>query len=313
LRAALAALALLGAGCEQYFDPCFATAQQVKDLRVLALRADPPEAVFDPGGGGVPEVVVTALVVDPAGDPDDVLAVARFCPSTDDRRCPPDAPAVGVIESVRGVFRFTVRATHAMLAAALDADPLRGYGGIRLQVDLELAASFGRRLSATKLLLYSPAAPGYVPNHGLEIVGLHLLRGGLPAGDAGPGTSLELIAGEWLGIIPELAPGDGASMPAEEFEVVDLSGKRARLREHLSYSLYSTPHGRFTADTADQPPDGTTPSFAGLVRFMPTQQARGTFYVVVRDGRGAVAWLSLDWGAVEPNEGRQPNRELGCE
>ena len=284
--------------CTAQFDPCFTPVQHVKDLRVLGVRADPPEVLFDPAGDLPPPVLLRALVIDP-GQTDDLAVSGVLCAPTDDHLCPPGSMAIQPGVGRPGDIGLVAQASRELLDAARDADPLKGFGGIRLQLELRVRASFGRKASASKLLVYSPQAPGYVPNHGLEIDALAVTRSGEPSGFVTQSGGLSLLVGTYVGLTPLLSPGRGGSQAQEEYDVVDLSGRRVHLVEHVSYSFFSTLHARFKADTVEEPPASATPAADGLAQFRATFQSSGKLYVVARDGRGAEAWLYSDWDAVD--------------
>jgi len=307
---ALAACALCA--CETQFDPCFGSAQKISDFRVLAVRADPPEVVFDPADTELPPVTVSMLIVDPRTNQPVDIAVS-LCPQLEDKRCGPGALQMATVTSSGPVVSFKVKPTPELLRAAVLADPLHGYGGIRVQVDMVLTGSFQRASRATKTLLYTPRTPGYVPNHSFEIVGLNLTSGGRPMGFVGQNETLNVSVADQVGILPALAPTSGIGDAAEEYDVVDLSGRPAHLKEHLSYSLYSTVHAHFLTDTAEQPPLDVAPSLDGVFKFQATLTANGTLYIVARDGRGGVAWYLAPWNAVDTREGRVASLELSCE
>ena len=311
----LLALAALIAACDTQYDPCFGTAMKVADLRVLAVRSDPPEVVFDPAAATIPPVTVSMLMADPRTGITDIFnAEVAACPQTDDKRCAPGSLHVASVAQAGPVISFPVQVTPALLQAALDADPLRGYGGIRVQVDIQLTGTFSRSTRATKTLLFTPAKAGYVPNHSFEILGLNLTIKGYPMGFYATGDIVSVQVADQIGVIPLLAPTSGDGDAAEDYDVVDLAGNPVHLKEHISYSLYSTVHGRFLSDTAEQPPQGVLPTLLdGVFKFQSTLAASGRLYVVARDGRGAVAWFTTPWASVETRGGRQPNLELDCE
>ena len=307
---ALAACALLA--CDTQYDPCFGSAQKIADFRVLAVRADPPEVVFDPADTELPPVTISMLMVDPrTTQPVDITA--SLCPQVDDKRCGAGALQNATVTSAGPVVSFKVTPTPELLRAAVLADPLHGYGGIRVQVDIVLNGSFQRTARATKTLLYTPRTPGYVPNHSFEILGLNLTSNGRPMGFVGPNDTLNVSVADQVGILPLLAPTSGTGDAAEEYDVTDLSGRPAHLKEHLSYSLYSTVHAHFLTDTAEQPPSDVAPPLAGVFQFQATLTATGTLYIVARDGRGGVAWYLTEWNAVDTREGRVASLELSCE
>jgi hypothetical protein len=154
-----AVLALLAgtllAGCDELDDP-----STVTDLRVLAVAADPPEVILDPGQdvtAELPAVQLALLVADPAGGGRPLTVAVRAC--ANDPRAPsaPGAgteasgnyPAGGARSSVGSArcpaadsaTSFAVqpaaplgtplmfRPTRAQLAAALETDVFPGHLG----------------------------------------------------------------------------------------------------------------------------------------------------------------------------------------
>jgi hypothetical protein len=135
---------VLALGCTEFDHP-----STVKDLRILAVAAEPSEVILD-AGGTIPPVVFTALVVDPAGRTLDFSV--RAC-ANDPRapsapgagaeasgnypaggarstvgsaRCPGDGATswsmpVPVTSGPAG-FTFTVQLTAPQLTAAFQAD-----------------------------------------------------------------------------------------------------------------------------------------------------------------------------------------------
>ncbi|GAC1340454.1 MAG: hypothetical protein NVS2B9_10030 [Myxococcales bacterium] len=304
-----AAAALLLASCATYYDPCFAPQGQVRDLRVLGLRADPPEARADLVSGAVGQVSVSVLLgaPDPAIEP--LRMTASLCSPTEDRRCPEAAPVVARVSGYP-TASFAVDAPVALLRDALAADPLRGYGGLRLQLDLRVGGPSGAILArASKLLIYALPDPAHVLNHGLEIPALRILREGAAPQDLKPGDRFPLNVGDAAGLRPLLAPGPGGSEAAETYTVTDLSGRLVSRREQITYSFFVTPHNVFgrlingvstpgadknaQADVADEPAFGTPDPTGGLVRVTSVNASLGQLWVVARDGRGGEAWIAV--------------------
>jgi hypothetical protein len=310
--AAAVLLSLCGA-CTTQFDPCFPTAQKIRDLRVLGVRADPPEVVFDWAQPAPDPVRISLLAVDPFGT-DDFKATATLCAPTDDRRCPPGSLQLTPTQGSTDELFFDVVPPLQLLRDALAADPLAGYGGIRLQLDVAVQSVLNQGVHASKLLLYTPAAPGYVPNHAFDLSGIVLARRG-PALKLYPDKGADIFdVGEKVGVLPILAPAPGMPVAIEQYDVVDLAGHSSHLTERFSYAFFSTRHLKFDADTADQPPPGISPPVTGLLQFELTAQAQGTFYVVARDGRGAEAWITFDWTAMDERLDDKPrNLEVDCE
>ena len=313
---ASAALAAAGAAivaCVPGYDPCFVPASIVSDVRVLAVRADPPEALFDTDGSGVPSSVpvvhVRALV---AGQgPEERLRLrARLCLPTASLRCPAESAAVEGALSPKGASEAAVdlRATPALLALARERDPLHGYGGIRLQLEVDAAAGSDHAL-ASKLLLFSPSATTPHPNQPIELASVDFTRKDEFDQSAAPGGTATLFVPLTYGLRPRLAPLADGSPALEEYDVVDLAGRLVHLREQASYDFFTGPElifgdlrsvngnpvGAYSVggDTGAEPAAGDPEPKNGLVRVTPLSGADAHLWVVGRDSRGAVAWAAL--------------------
>ncbi len=309
------------AACTSFYDPCFQPASLVHDLRVLAVSAEPPEVLYDPGTFAAPQVRVRALAVDP-GSPFDTRQVAvRACVPTSDGRCPADQPwGASKAGTEAEPAEIALQITPEQIRAALEADPLAGYGGVRVQLEV-LARNDTLSVTASKLLVLNPAAPGYVPNHGFSVTGFATADGGIYS----DGGFLELPVGETVGLRPLLAPAPGLSDPAETYEVTDLAGRKVQLRERISYAFFTLPHAQYGplgnpvpgSDIADEPGPGDPQPDRGLVSLTALAPASGRIWVVARDGRGAEAWASI---AVNMPDRRNcsvdfhcPTLDLGCQ
>ena len=305
MKVLAAALFALLAGCNRLSDPCFTPGSLVTELRVLAVRADPPELLVDLDGGTVPPVEVRALVAQPEGAPQDVPVRGRLCVPADGG-CPAGSPEVASSTDTEGVARFTAQVNAEMVRAARDSDPLLGYGGIRVQLDVE-ARGGGALAQARKMLLYTPQAPGVQANRPVELRGVAITYLGSVVGAAGPAGSVSLQVGFPYGVRPLLADGS-----IEEYDTTTLDGQRVHLIEHVSYSFYATPlllygdvrveNGRaYSAtgglqgsDVADEPGPGDPQPANGLVRLQGFNQSLQFAWIVARDGRGAVAWMPFE-------------------
>jgi hypothetical protein len=278
----LAAAALAGLSC----TPKFQAQSDLTDLRVLAIRTDPPEALVDLDKGTVDDVRATVLVVDPAPRAD-ARMTGHLCFPTDSRRCDsggPSLPLPLVTHPVGATFSYLIQIPASMVRAALQDDKLKGLGGIRVQLSIELddGDPMGP-VSAAKLLLYSKN--DHVPNHVPAIESLQLTRNGVPVGKVAPGQILQLSRGVAVGLRPVLASGS-----IEDYDTTDLTGKTVHLREQLSYSFYVSRSAEVDRETASEPLDSVAPP-DGLTRIDSLAAGSGTLWVVVRDGRGGESWI----------------------
>ncbi|HLL54496.1 MAG TPA: hypothetical protein VK447_13170 [Myxococcaceae bacterium] len=167
------AVAVVGSGCGE-----LDTADRVHDLRLLAMRAEPPEQVLpvaflpdggvaaypgagstDGGTGGdggtapprVPQpapVTVTALLADPAGNGREVSYRFTTCTALDpDRRCVEGSPRYRVLaegtvtpSDTGAEPSVTFTPDYRLLADLVRRDALDGFGGVNLPVQIEISA-----------------------------------------------------------------------------------------------------------------------------------------------------------------------------
>lgn len=204
-------LAILLSCVPNYYDPCFTPADQVSDLRLLAIRTDPPQVSL-PAQRDPPPVAVSILVADPDHPTERLEVSGALC--TQDACLPGDAiHAVGSPESLQ----LSVASTAAQIQDALRNDPLQGYGGIRLRLRLDVASAQGQAARGEKLLLFSP--PDAVPNQGFEVSAVEVVRTShehrqcampdVPPDNEvlGPGDVLRLDVGDAVSLRPVLSPG----------------------------------------------------------------------------------------------------------
>ena len=276
----------------------------VVDLRVLAVRADPPEAHVDLQKQTVDSVTVHVLVADPTAagptGPGQATVDASLCFPTDTLLCDPGSPALPrTVAKVGEVTLPPISIPAALVAAALQNDLLKGLGGVRVQLALTVAtADPNGPVSAEKTLLYSASA---APNHNPVVLGLALTAS---AGQTrlAPGQTLDLTVGTSIGIRPILPCADDAAggCPGgeEHYTATDLHGNQVALREEISWSFFSTAGASVDRDTADEPLPELQQPQNGLVRIAAQAAGSGTFWVVGRDGRGGTGWLAVPWVAV---------------
>lgn len=277
-------LPLLLAAC----TPNFQAQSEVVDLRVLAVQAEPAEAQFD--DGGVDDVQVRVLAVDPRADAGTFASMSwNLCAPTDSRRCDRGHFLSGT-QGRKGGDEFPVTVISVpqeLVDAGLASDKLGGLGGIRIQFSLSVDdGSDAGPAYASKDLLYSKR--GTPPNHNPLMTGVDLTHDGVDAGVFAPGQTLCLPVNVQIGVRPQLAPD-----AREEYDIVDLQNHLIHLVEDPRYDFFSTPGATFDRDTATEPVDGGAPP-DGLTR-IDASAGQGTFFIVVRDGRGGESWISFPW------------------
>lgn len=284
--------------------PNFQSQSEVSDLRVLAIRADPPEAQATIDGGvvtDVDDVRITLLVADPARPQNLATVTSALCAPTTNRRCDPGFPLPKLVQPMDSTFGYTIRVPPAAVQGALSSDKLAGFGGIRLQ--LQIAIDDGDPAgaqAAEKTLVYS--RKDHVPNHVPLLDGLALTRDTAPDGTLLPGDVLHLKRGVARGLrpIPHACPpsGAGTCVPAiEGYDTVDLQGKAIHLTEQLRYSFFLTAGAEVSRENADEPLGGVAPP-DGLTQITGLAAGPGRLWVVVRDGRGGESWLEYAYDVI---------------
>ncbi len=269
--------------------PNFQAPSEVVDLRVLAVQAEPAEAQFD--DGGVDDVHVRVLAVDPTADAGTFASMKwNLCAPTDSHRCGQGPIYLRGAQSRQGGDEFpatVITVPKEVVAAALASDRLGGLGGIRVQFSLSVDDGDPAGAAyAAKDLVYSKR--GTPPNHNPLLTGVRLTKDGANAKMFSPGQTLCLPANVQIGVRPLLAPD-----ARESYDVTDLQNHVIHLVEDPQYDFYSTPGATLDRDTAVEPADGGAPP-DGLARIDATR-GTGTFYIVVRDGRGGESWISFPW------------------
>ena len=310
-RARASGLIALALAAAPACTPSFESADVVSDLRVIGIRAEPPEALIDVDGGTIEDVQVTLLVADPVHPGLKVTVVPTLCLPSDGARCDKTAVELATLSQSQGQVTFSLQTQIlakqlpperlvALLQAAVADDKLKGLGGIRLQLMLgvEDALDPNGQQTALKTLLFSPKLPGGNPNknHNPVALGLDLIDLATKQVKSSPafGETITIEVGRQVGVRPRLAEGS-----IEEYQTVDLSGRIVSLRENLSWSFYTTLDGDLDRGSADEPIKGAADPPDGLVRFQGVKAgARGTLWAVVRDGRGGQGWTLHPWVAV---------------
>jgi hypothetical protein len=296
----LAACGLLAvAAC----TPDFQSPRDVRDLRVLAIRQEAADqggptfadAHVDLAARTAQTARIVALVAD-AHPRKALVSQARVCSPTDSGRCddvpyfqvPPPA-GTNPDPAIEQQPAYTLDVPPEVVALALQDDRLKGFGGIRVQFSLEASDGDPRDpVMASKILVYT-SAPDSMRNHNPEVVRLEIVRAGAPVQTFALGETIQVIAGVEYGVRPVLGQG-GAGI--EDYDVVDLSGQTIHLRETPRYSFFSTDPVGFDRDEADEPLPGQPQPVNGVARFT-AGAGTGSIWVVARDGRGGVGWISV--------------------
>ena len=274
------ALALLPCGC----TPDFAPEWLIKDLRILAIRAEPPEVLLPAGSTDFPPVQVEALSVDPTAPQAEVDWELIGC-SNEETRCDLATyrKVVGFGHGRLDTVQCEVRLPIDLYQAALAADPLRGLGGVAVMLQLSVRRE-GQEAIAVKRLVYgTPTPPAKTPNRNPSLI--------VTADEQPPPSSWTIDAGRKVVLRPVSLPTD-----KEHYWVATYSGGSRELDEFLSYSFFTTAGALSDAQTGGRPiafienkkttdlsSEWTAPTSAGPV----------TLWIVVRDDRGGAGWTGL--------------------
>jgi hypothetical protein len=272
-RAAIVVLvvaAAAAAGCGSFQDP-----NVVVDLRVLAMRAEPPEQMLDVDLTKPPDPAallaqlvpteVCALVADPSGDRR-LLWSMTMCPLTSDDRCDDDRPQIalggGLLDDPdttvpAPAMCATVAPDGNLLAIVLDVlqnDTLHGLGGVDYAVQLRVGGENGNRdldLYATKTLRVSPRIPAErMANQNPSLDGLTAALAdatpvALPLGRCAENPAPYPLA---PGTKLRLAPIESAGA-RERYVVPTLDGRSESFTESLTYQWIASSGGYSDGNT----------------------------------------------------------------
>ncbi len=333
----LCALALAACSPGQ---PCFDQSSLVRDGRVLAMRADPPEQYLDLSGATpLQPIEVRALFVIPAYkaygeygravENDGFNASFALClpPLVSEVNASPACPAgsfdLGTLPAIPAHDSpLVIDPPLALLQEAAARDPLHGLAGLtlRLQMTVTSPADAGVSVNAvaTKDLSFQLAGSPVTLNHALELTGMEQSYDGVHA-QLGMALPVNLIVTHFSGLRPQIGPGAGADSAIESYTAYDNQGQLIQLTEHVTYSFYAgnalyfgdplngneAIYGGAPGDVADEPEPGAADPPDGLATIeavFPGGQG-GAFWVVARDGRGGVAWAPFDYVAVDTRFG----------
>ena len=296
------------------------TIDHVQDLRLLGVRAEPPDQAIAVDANqmvtGSPQPVqMTALVADPNGKGRPIDYSFSVCAQLDTGttaaagggggafgggsgsaatptyRCLPE----GLQEFARGTtvakngwveIGGALSANASLLTLALTLDRFHGINGLRLPVQLTLGAD-NTRIVGTKLVVFTLAdAATYVPNKNPVLTGINV-AGSAWAADAPFAFTGKRPTEEGWHIEPIFDPSLQVA-----YQQLSFSRRPLPFTERWLFDFFST-FGGFSPSTAGgqrpvsaepEPPDSN---------WLPPAEARGpgTFWFVVRDGRGGENWL----------------------
>jgi hypothetical protein len=264
--------------------PPFELQQEIRRVRVLALKAEPAELTLNPDAPALPlPILFTPLAVTPDERPVDVaLALCRpgnaysgelECPGRDGASLPQGELSL-MDPEVQRILQETAEAGSGGAPLDFNDPQVRAVlkQGVPLFIGYKASDGTGTpegvEEGVRRLTLRLTAAPNQNPRMADILVDDAPLSGPLP-----PRTELVLR--------PRLAEGS-----LEQYETEE--GPRI---EQVFYSWYATGDGEVKQLRSLEPVEGR-PGEPTIKYLTPSTPQRVTIYVVARDGRGGVDWLA---------------------
>lgn len=282
MRSILPALVvLLLAGC----GPDFELQSEIRRVRVLAIQAEPAELVVDPDASTLPgPMTFNALAVTPDARPVTVrYALCRLTGNPYDGRCPGDDS----VPLPDGELSLSDPNVQAVLLEALAAGNPGG-GGTLDPEDPALREALARGIP---LFIGYEATDGSGTPEGTERGVRRVTLRATTTPNQNPVVSDVLWDGAPLtGPLPVSREVTFTPVLAEgsvEIEETD-EGPRP---EQVFFSWFATGDGEVKEFRSQEPVEGR-PGDPTSAYDTPATPQRVTFWVVARDGRGGVGWLS---------------------
>ena len=288
---ALISLVMGAAACTPGFDE----PSLVLDLRVLAMKAEPPEIILHASEDAAKPVTLSILIADPAS-PGRVLSCRlQSCVLSDiNKRCEDPATTVVLAEGPcsDGVTAFDVTFPLDLIERVREADSTQGYSGLAVWVELVVTGG-EEELHALKSVIFSTESPpGRTANRNPAITGLRL-------DEADPVLPADVPWQAGKTIRMEVARAADAK---ETYVLPTFDGGTVTLKEYMQFSFYSD-SGKFSKSSTTDKPDNfmnvtadEEPPIDLFVDWTPeagtapaTKQIR--FWFVLDDGRGGVDWM----------------------
>lgn len=281
----------------------------VHDLRMLGVRATPPEQNIDPnalavgasqGATSTAAVQIDALVADPLGNGRTISYTFSTCTLLDPNAsaCLGKSPGYQVLTTGTtapnqgSVVISTVFApSDAFVTQALQQDNYHGLDGLRVPVQLSIAAG-NEQMVGVKLVVYTPPFPGITnaPHNNPNIAGITVDGAPWPNNGAFTFSMAQRPTDGW-----NIAPVFDGNAQAT-YQLPSFQGKILTFTESWLFDYFSTFGDFFSLTTAGGFQIASNAANATSSKWKPadgTAPASGTFYVVVRDGRGGENWTIL--------------------
>ena len=288
----------------------------VRDLRVLGVRADPPDQPLSIARdlsvtSATTPVQVTALVADPYGGGRPIAYTFAVCAKLDTgtsggggggppvastssatHRCLPTettefASGTAVAKNGWVEIAASFTASQALLGAALQLDNYHGLDGLRLPVQFTVSAG-DQNIVGTKLVVYTiTQGAAYTPNVNPNLQALQVEGAPWDANTPFIFSHADRPSKDgW-----KLQPVFDANLQVT-YEQASFSGSLLQFQELWLFDYFSTFGGFSPTSAGGQRIISTVPESPDS-NWLPSQDdtGPGTFWLVVRDGRGGETWL----------------------
>lgn len=301
----LPGLVLLGACTD------FDSAQEVKDLRVLGVRIDPPEVfvtvpAFQAASRQVflwtvaedpPPVTVEVLAVNPLAPEAPVNLRVSACIPPDRRRCEvAEGTVVHVIEGLTTRLddvSFTFAPTAAQLNQWVQEDPYFGFGGLYVLLDIEIEQPDSPVLHVAKLMTYDvpylpetdEEPPEKTPNDNPLLYGLRVDdRESLTEDEVIPVRARQEVALEPLFVREAVIESYLEPTFPKDGELGWI-----QLEERLQFDYYATAGDFDDGTISTRTPLGEVKDITNTWT-APREPGDVELWIVVRDDRGGTTW-----------------------
>ncbi|MFH1129986.1 MAG: hypothetical protein V1754_01540 [Pseudomonadota bacterium] len=277
-------------GCSTDFDPVW----KINDLRILAIRAEPPEVLVPIGTTTFPSVKIDGLVVDPQ-NPDALFDWELWACTAERNGCEEATKRTRVHKAKTKLSEIQLDFIlgEELYLAALKADPFKGFGGVPVIVELRISQSPEPVVIGIKRIVYGNSIPAAKqPNQNPKFAEIQL--------DGEPiSAPVSISKCQPVELLP--IPTD---MSKENYLVATFSDpfNGRDLEEYLSFSFFATSGQLSFAFTGGKPSsvminkkiEDVSSEWNNCDELgEPPPSGNATIWIVIRDDRGGVGWTSI--------------------